>query len=47
MIYCTAQGIQAMYYNSYKWSTTFKNCDSLCCTPEAYIISYINYISLK
>ena len=26
---------------------TFKNCGSLCCTPETYIILYINYTSIK
>ena len=24
-----------------------KNCESLCCTPETYIILYINYTSLE
>ena len=28
-------------------SIIFKNCESLCCIPEAYIILYINYTSMK
>ena len=33
-IYCTTWGIQPVFYNNYKWSITFKNCDSLCWIPE-------------
>ena len=35
--YIVQQGIQPIFYNNYKWSITFKNCESLCCTPETYI----------
>ena len=42
--YIVQQGIQPKFYNSYKWNVTFKNCDSLCCTPETYIMLYIIYI---
>jgi len=36
-IYCTAQGIQPIFYNNFKWNITFKNCKPLCCIPETYI----------
>ena len=36
-----------MFYNSYKWSITFENYESLHCTPETYIIFYSNYTSIK
>ena len=35
-----------MYYN-YTWNIIFKNCESLCCIPETYIILYIKYTSIK
>ena len=47
MIHCTTQGIQLIFYNNYKWSITFKNCESLYCTLVIYIILYINYTSKK
>ena len=28
----------ANIYNSYKWNITFKNCESLYCTPVTYNI---------
>lgn len=31
-----------IFYNNHTWDITFKNCDSLCCTLETYIIMYIN-----
>ena len=34
-------------YNNSKLSVTFKNCESLYCTPVTYIILYINYNSIK
>ena len=34
-------------YNNSKLSMTFKNCESLYCTPVTYIILYINYNSIK
>ena len=37
-IYCAAQGIKPIFYYKYKWSITFKSCESLCCTLETYII---------
>ena len=46
-IYCKTQRLPAILYNNYKWRITFKNCESLCCTPETYIILYINYTSRK
>ena len=47
MIYCPTQGLQSIYYNDYKWSITFKNCESLCFTPGTYIILCINYTQFK
>ena len=44
--YCTRWGIWPIFYN-YKWSTTFKNCESLYCTPVTYIILYINCTLIK
>ena len=37
----------ANIYNDYKWSKTFKNCESLCYTPVTHIILYSNYNSVK
>lgn len=31
-MYCTAWEIQPVFYNNYKWTVTFKNCESLYCT---------------
>ena len=31
-------GMQEIFYNNYKWSTTFKSCESLYCTPVTYNI---------
>ena len=36
-----------MFYNNYKWSITFKNCESLYCIPVIYITLYIHYTSIK
>ena len=30
------QGIELIFYNNCKWSTTFKNHESSCCTLETY-----------
>ena len=30
-IYCTTLGIQLIFYNNYKWSITFKNCELYIC----------------
>ena len=46
-IYCTAQGIQPIFYNDYKWSITFKNCESLYCTPVTYNVAHQLYSILK
>ena len=37
--------IELIFYNNYKWSISFKNCESLYCTPLTYLILYINYTS--
>ena len=37
----------ANIYNNYKWSITFKNCESLCCTFVTYITLYSNCTSVK
>ena len=36
----------ANIYNNYKWSITFKNCESLYYTPVTYVILYSNYASI-
>ena len=36
----------ANIYNNYKWSITFKNCESLYCTPVTYNIVQL-YASIK
>ena len=33
--------------NNYKWSMTFKKCESQFCIPIIYIISYKTYTSIK
>ena len=43
-VQCTAQGIQPIWRNNYKWSITFKNCD--CCAPETFKILYTNCTSI-
>ena len=45
--YCTEQGIYAMLYDNYKWSLTFKSCESLCCTFETYNIVYKLHLTNK
>ena len=40
-------GNTANINNNYKWTMTFKKCESLCCTPVTYIMLYINYSSVK
>ena len=32
---------EPVFYNNYKWSISFKNCESLYCTPLTYLILYI------
>ena len=38
-----AQEYNHYFYNNYKWSIAFKTCELLCCTPETYLILYVNY----
>ena len=46
MIYCTAQGIQPIFYKNYKWNIyiyiyiykIYKDSESLCGIPETNII---------
>ena len=38
---------QQQQHSNYKWSITFKNCESLYWTPVIYIILYINYTLIK
>ena len=33
-----AQGMWPIFYNNYKWTVTFKSCESLYCAPENYVI---------
>ena len=40
-------GIQTVFYDDCKWSTTFKDCELPYSTPVTYIILYISYASLK
>ena len=41
------EGNIALFYNNYKWSIIFKNCELLYCTPIIDIILYINCISVR
>jgi len=34
-----------LFCNNIKWSITYKNTESVCCTPETKITLYINYNS--
>ena len=36
--------IEPVFYNNYKWSISFKNCESLYCTPLTYLILYITIL---
>ena len=38
--------IQPLFCNNFKWSISYKNIESLCCTPDISIILYINYTSI-
>ena len=40
----TAQGIQPIFYNKYKWNTTFKNSESLWCIHKTYSIAHQLYL---
>ena len=46
-MYCAAQGIWPILYNNCQWSISFKNCGSLCCVPEIYIILYTACTSIR
>ena len=51
--YVVQHGIEPIFYNNYKWSMTFKNCCTLCCTItmlytyKLYNIVYQLYLNLK
>ena len=45
-MYCIRWEIQPIFYNNYKWSITFKNCESLYFIPVTYNFVY-NYTSIK
>ena len=39
-----------IFYNNFKWSITFKNCESLCCMPVTYNMVhqlYFNFLKSK
>ena len=38
--------MQPVFYNNCEWSITFKNCESLCCTPKVYAILLVNSTSI-
>ena len=40
------RGTQPIFHNNYKWSITFKSCESLYYNPVTYIILYINSTSI-
>ena len=42
-IYCTAQGIQPICYNNFKWSIIYKNIKSLCGSPETNIVNQLYF----
>ena len=46
-IYWTTRGIEPIFYDNYKWSITFNNCESLYYTPVTYLILYSDYTSKK
>ena len=31
------KGMQPVFYRNFKWNITYKNFESLCCTPETNI----------
>ena len=37
--------LHPLFCNNIKWSVTYKNTKSLCCTPETKITLYVNYNS--
>ena len=37
-VYCTAQGIEPIFYNNYKWSIIYRKFEPLSCTAETNII---------
>ena len=38
-------GVSQTYCGEY--FATYTNIESLCCTPETYIMLYVNYVSIK
>ena len=44
--YATAQGIQLIFYNNFKWNIIYRNIKSLCCIPETHIV-YQLYFNKK
>ena len=46
-MYCTTQGLEPELCNNCEWGVTFKNPESLYCTPVTYIILYITCTSVK
>ena len=38
-VYCITKEIQPIFYNNYKWSITYKNCESLYCIPVIYAVA--------
>ena len=46
-IWCLPVRAWPIFYNKYKWSITFKNCESLYSTPITCRIFYINYTLIK
>ena len=46
-IYWITRGIEPIFYDNYKWSITFNNCESLYYTPVTYLILYSDYTSKK
>ena len=45
-MYFTAWGINPVFPNNYKWSVTFKNCESLLYTRNIYIVNQV-HLNLK
>ena len=43
-IYYTIQGRWPIFYNSYRWHLTFKNCGYQCCTSVTYLLLYVSSV---
>ena len=46
-IYCATWRIESTFYNIYKWSRVFTNCESLYCTPVIYLICMATIFQLE